>query len=614
MTTASANACGGTRPDGEKKKRSARMLVGPGDTGPRSGELHNYRIHGNTVARLDADSLDAAVALGAQDVLHLHRLDHGERLAGLDFLTRRDRDRDDQAGHRRAHRLAAVGELLHRHQPRIARLALGIDEGLHFDTAIGKPETVRDHAHMHGDAGAIDRAGPHQHAGRPVRAKDMAAAVFEQHRDRLASAGDIGVQDVGAEPDGAPALAGQRAVQLLGDAALALAQHVVDRRGDGGDGARYLTRRRRALEAAGKLLSDERGREPAGAPARVLHDRREKRNVVADAFDGEGIERIGLRVDRLLARLGVGDELGNHRIVVEGDFTALEHAGVVAHGHAVMLSFDGRAIAHQPADRGCEIAIRVLRVDAALDRPAVKLDVALLQGEPLAGGDPDHLLDEVDAGDEFGNRMFNLEPRIHLQEEETPVLPGDELDGAGAVVADGLGERDRLLAHLRARLGIEQRARRFLDDLLIAALDRAFALAEIDDIAVLVAENLDFDVARIGDELLDEHAVVAEARFRLGAGARKSFLEFGAAVGDAHTLAAAARRRLDHHRIADLVGDLFRLLVVLDHAEKAGNGRDLGGGGPALALDLVAHGGDRLRVRPDEDDAGFGERLGERRA
>ena len=71
--------------------------------------------------------------------------------------------------------------------------------------------------------------------------------------------------------------------------------------------------------------------------------------------------------------------------------------------------------------------------------------------------------------------------------------------------------------------------------------------------------------------------------------------DLGAAVGDAHALAAAAGRGLDHHRIADLVGDLFRLRVVLDHAEMAGHGRDLGGGGGALALDLVAHGGDGLR-------------------
>ena len=55
-----------------------------------------------------------------------------------------------------------------------------------------------------------------------------------------------------------------------------------------------------------------------------------------------------------------------------------------------------------------------------------------------------------------------------------------------------------------------QRARRFLDHLLVAALDRAFPLAEIDDVAVFVAEHLDFDVAGIDDEFLDEDAIVPE--------------------------------------------------------------------------------------------------------
>ena len=79
-------------------------------------------------------------------------------------------------------------------------------------------------------------------------------------------------------------------------------------------------------------------------------------------------------------------------------------------------------------------------------------------------------------------------------------------------------------------------------------------------------------------------------------------------MGDAHALAAAAGRSLDHHRIADLVGDLHRRVVVLDDAEMARHGRDLGGGGRLLGLDLVAHGGDRLGVRADEDDAGLGQR------
>ena len=181
----------------------------------------------------------------------------------------------------------------------------------------------------------------------------------------------------------------------------------------------------------------------------------------------------------------------------------------------------GRAIAREAADRGQEVAERVLGVDAALDRPAVELHVGLLELELLAGGDADHLLDQIDAGDELGDGVLDLQAGVHLQEEERAVLAGDELDGAGAVVADGLGQRDRLLAHGLARLGIEQRRGRLLDDLLVAALDGAFALAQVDDVAVLVAQHLDLDVARVLDELLDEHAVVAEARLGLRAGEPK---------------------------------------------------------------------------------------------
>ncbi len=170
-----------------------------------------------------------------------------------------------------------------------------------------------------------------------------------------------------------------------------------------------------------------------------------------------------------------------------------------------------RAVLHQAADGRQEVAERILGIDAAFDGPAVDLHVRLLERQLLAGRGADHQLDEIDAGDQLGDRMLDLQAGVHLQEEEAAVLAGDELDGAGAVVADGLGEGDRLLAHGPARLLIEQRRGRLLDDLLVAALDRALALVEVDDVAVLVADELDLDVARIDDELLDEHAVVAEA-------------------------------------------------------------------------------------------------------
>src|SRR5262249_33820130 len=173
---------------------------------------------------------------------------------------------------------------------------------------------------------------------------------------------------------------------------------------------------------------------------------------------------------------------------------AFGDTGIVAHRHAVMGAFGRRTIAGEPSDRRREIAVRILGIDAALDRPAFELDVALLEQKPLAGGDADHLLDQIDAGDEFGHRMLDLKPRIHFQEIEALVLAGDEFDSAGAVVANRFSERDRLLAHFRARLLVKKRARRLFQYLLIASLDRTFAFAEIDDVTMLVAKHLDFDV------------------------------------------------------------------------------------------------------------------------
>ena len=61
----------------------------------------------------------------------------------------------------------------------------------------------------------------------------------------------------------------------------------------------------------------------------------------------------------------------------------------------------------------------------------------------------------------------------------------------------------------------DARRRRFLDDLLVAALHRAVALAEVDRVALAVGEHLDLDVARVLEELLHVDQVVAERGLRL---------------------------------------------------------------------------------------------------
>ncbi len=163
----------------------------------------------------------------------------------------------------------------------------------------------------------------------------------------------------------------------------------------------------------------------------MRHQGGEERDVVADTLDREGIERHCLRVDRGLARCRVGHQLGDHRIVPDRDLAALVDAGIVAHRDAVHFAFRRRPVGGQTSGRRQEVARRVFRIDAALDRPAGQLHLGLLEPERLAGRNADHLLDQIDAGDQFGDRMLDLQPCVHLEKEEALVLTGDELDRAG---------------------------------------------------------------------------------------------------------------------------------------------------------------------------------------
>src|SRR5690606_16442347 len=83
------------------------------------------------------------------------------------------------------------------------------------------------------------------------------------------------------------------------------------------------------------------------------------------------------------------------------------------------------------------------------------------------------------------DRMLHLDTGVHLDEEELTVLV-EKLEGAGAAVtqldtglyAAGLDFGTGLLVNARGR--------RFLDDLLVAALQRAVPIAQMNGIALTV--------------------------------------------------------------------------------------------------------------------------------
>ena len=89
---------------------------------------------------------------------------------------------------------------------------------------------------------------------------------------------------------------------------------------------------------------------------------------------------------------------------------------------------------------------RILGVDAALDGVAALREVCLRPRQRLAGGDEQLRAHQIDAGDRFGDRMLDLQPRVHLEEVERARVAlafEQELDRAGVDVAEPRARRRR---------------------------------------------------------------------------------------------------------------------------------------------------------------------------
>ena len=367
----------------------------------------------------------------------------------------------------------------------------------------------------------------------------------------------------------------------------------------GQDGVILLLHRETLLHKARVVLTAHK--------TRAVHQRLVEGDVGAHTDDAVLLQRAPHAHNRLGARLAPHNQLGDHRVVERRNLKAGENARIHAHARP-----GGDLDVRHLARRGHETVVRVFGVDAALDCCAVDLDVflAILQRTPAR--DAQLLLDDIHAGHKFGDRMLHLQARVHFQEIELVVFIHQELDRPGVDVLDGLGGLDGHLAHSFTQIIVNERRGRFLDQFLVTALDRTFALVQVDDVAVCVGDDLDFDMARPLDQFLQINVPVAESGLSLTTGRFQQFWHLIQAADFAHALTAAARRGLNQQRKADLWRDGEQIVVKhvahifgARHDRHARFAHRLAGG------HLVAHRGNRRRLRPDERDifgcAHFGE-------
>ncbi len=266
---------------------------------------------------------------------------------------------------------------------------------------------------------------------------------------------------------------------------------------------------------------DERRGGLAALEVAVADDVFEEGDVGLDAADAELGERAVHAVHRDFIGLRARDDFHEER-VVEGrdDRAAVAHAAVEPDAETA-----GRAVGENLAVVRHELVLGILGGDPALDRVAVAGNLVLhghpdfLAVERVALGDENLGADEIKAGDDLGDGVLDLDARVHLDEEPlVAVEVVEELDGAGIVVFDLARDAGRGVAQLLDDVLGQAKARRDLDDFLVATLHRAIALVQMNHVAVLIAEHLHLDVLGARDVFLEEHGGVAKRATRLGLG------------------------------------------------------------------------------------------------
>ena len=134
----------------------------------------------------------------------------------------------------------------------------------------------------------------------------------------------------------------------------------------------------------------------------------------------------------------------------------------------------------------------------------------------------------------------------------------------------------------------------------------------MQDIALLVGEDLDLDMARAVQGLFKNQRIRPERVGGFRPRGRQRLAELRRIGNAPHAAPAAARCRLDHHRKADALRFLQQYAVGLVRAVIARNARHAGCDHQLLGGRLVAHLSDRSSRRADEHQPGLDAGLGER--
>ncbi|MNR03024.1 hypothetical protein D3C85_1189020 [compost metagenome] len=185
---------------------------------------------------------------------------------------------------------------------------------------------------------------------------------------------------------------------------------------------------------------------------------------------------------------------------------------------------------------------------------------------PLTGRQPELRPHQIDTGHRFRHGMLDLQASVDFQEGKAGLGRVQHFDGADHVIPQARQHALQPGRHVLERRPIEPRSRRLFQHFLMPPLGGAIAFIQAAQLPVAIRQELEFDMARIAQQLFQIQVGAAEAA--LGDQPRPPPFGFDVlrTVHGYHADAAPARGRLDQHGIAQVLRGLaHRVQVAPEH-------------------------------------------------
>ena len=304
----------------------------------------------------------------------------------------------------------------------------------------------------------------------------------------------------------------------------------------------------------------------------------------------------------------VGGCLNQKRIVIRGNNGARKSIAAVQTNAKAAAA----AVGNQLAGIGHKVVGRVFGGNTALNGMAEagnfvlfgNADFRAVQG--ITFGNFNLGLHNIKAGNFFGNGMFNLNTRVNFNKVEVAVRGNEEFNRTGAEVINVFHQLNGCVADCLAQFGFKRKGRGNFHQFLVAALYGAVALEQMHNVALRIAQNLNFDMFRAFKVFFKVNFIAAESLHSFGFSHIVYGFQIFVAVYHAHAAPAAAVNGFKHNGKAVRLHKTVNVFNAVNRAVAARNHRNAGKLGLFARINFVAEHNKVFKARADKNNAFFG--------